>query len=985
MNEKKIEEEFRLALKMKDLYCDESGKEINPKKAAEIIHKLGLIYRKRSPDKISLIKSAGLFNAAIFRNPSAILEIRADLSELCQHTLQLSNAKIQNADLVKQSALVKVSINNMREEINMLLKASVPKIPSHVNREDYQKLLSNKVSAVQRLNKAIAKKYTKIMADISVFCEGVMGKPPCEYAVVGMGSLAREEITPYSDFEHIILLNDDKRYKSYLEYFRWFSVIFHIIILNLQETIIPSLNIYSLNGEESKLKNWYYDFITPRGISFDGLMPHACKFPLGRQQHTKNKPFVTELIKPINEMISEANLKHGYHLADILTRTSLVFGNKSIFDQFLYKVQEHQDKQSLADTVKHVRLQVKDDLNKFSTRFQLTELKTQSTINIKQLMYRSITIFVLALGRLHKIFACSCFDIVDKMANTNKITHNTANKLRCAISIACEMRLKVYMNKKSQCDTPIDLRQNGPEKCLRITGETCTINYFQIAYCLQCELAKCLGLTKLRFYSHPLLINVAIGLTFGISRLTNVSKLPQISPWYAKKFNFDACIELLEAKANLSFSLSDRFSLLTDQSHAHAEQIKYIANTLKRSGIYDEAIELYKYLLRFFQRKTIQSNRDCDIAWAYHQIGQCLSNLNMLNDALTYLSKALDTRLNITSNAVMDRKIGFILNNIGYTHIHLHNYNEALTYLNLALEIDQNVPITLNPDLNIGIAITFQNIGHCHAALNNYDEALKFFNQTLKIRQNTTGNTETSMCIAEILHEIGTCYLNFHNYNDALKNLSKALKIKQKLTLNAEKDRIIAVTLNSFGCCQIDLQNYDRAWTYFCQARTIYHTTTLDKDVDRDLAISISHVGRCLIYLQRFDQSWFCLEQSLKIFQKTTVDEKKDRRIADIFSHMGDCLLRKQEFSKALIYLQRSLKIYQTVMANERKNTKLAKTLQHIGFCFMELEEYSNALNYLKKSLKIYQSFFQNEYIECKLETVRSKVDQCFNKLGGNI
>ena len=31
-----------------------------------------------------------------------------------------------------------------------------------------------------------------------------MGEAPCEYAIVGMGSLAREEITAYSDFEHII-------------------------------------------------------------------------------------------------------------------------------------------------------------------------------------------------------------------------------------------------------------------------------------------------------------------------------------------------------------------------------------------------------------------------------------------------------------------------------------------------------------------------------------------------------------------------------------------------------------------------------------------------------------------------------------------------------------------------------------------------------------------------------------------------------------
>ena len=48
------EEEFRLAQQMKDSCCYASGKETDPAKAAEYIHKIAVIYRKRSPDKIAL-------------------------------------------------------------------------------------------------------------------------------------------------------------------------------------------------------------------------------------------------------------------------------------------------------------------------------------------------------------------------------------------------------------------------------------------------------------------------------------------------------------------------------------------------------------------------------------------------------------------------------------------------------------------------------------------------------------------------------------------------------------------------------------------------------------------------------------------------------------------------------------------------------------------------------------------------------------------
>jgi len=293
------ENEMKLAKEMKEKCCDKQGKETNPAEAAEIIYKIGLIYKQKSPDQIALIKSAGLFNAAILRDPSNVSQIKYDLNKLCLHILQLANATKQNVNLIEKADDVKVLINKLRQEVEEYLKTNVPKLSNTAPRSKINELNKQKISAIKQINKIISKNYKRVMSELSQFCEDVLGEPPCDYAVVGMGSLAREEITPYSDFEHVILLCNQNNYESCLEYFRWFTVIFHIIVLNFQETIIPSLHIYSLNSEESCLGNWYYDAITPRGISFDGMMPHATKYPLGRQEHTKNKPFTTELIKPV--------------------------------------------------------------------------------------------------------------------------------------------------------------------------------------------------------------------------------------------------------------------------------------------------------------------------------------------------------------------------------------------------------------------------------------------------------------------------------------------------------------------------------------------------------------------------------------------------------------------------------------------------------------------------------------------------------------
>ena len=349
-------------------------------------------------------------------------------------------------------------------------------------------------------------------------------------------------------------MSDQKDYASHLEYFRWYSVIFHTIILNVQETIVPSLNIKSLNDKESELGNWFFDDHTPRGISFDGMMPHAGKFPLGRTQHTPDKPFKTELIKSVNEMLRyltfEEDLKNGYHLADILTNTCFVFGNQSVFDKFQNDLEKYGRNISKQDRIEEVKHQVKKDLDSFSARFRLAKLKKYDTINIKQLVYRSGTIFVLALARIHNIAGESCFDMINKMAQAKLITNKAKNKMLYAIAIACEMRLRVYVQNNSQCDNLVDLKHDveSTKKFLNIVGSASTINYLQIAYCLQCKVAKQLNFTKLHFYSDPRLINFTIGLAFGISTLKkSLTKDHLDISWDLSKFDFDSCIEQLES------------------------------------------------------------------------------------------------------------------------------------------------------------------------------------------------------------------------------------------------------------------------------------------------------------------------------------------------------------------------------------------------------------------------------------------------------
>ena len=471
MNKFALKEE-ELSQKLRG-FCDEKGRELWHEESGKVLNELGLLYKDKSPDKISLIQSAALLNAAIVRQPSNA-KFHEDLKTLCNRVLQCAIASQKDANLLEISKQVKKMVANMREETDWRLENIKPirKGKSVVQaRIKFQNKTSNlvwknqkqreriKIKCVKTMQDRIAQKYTEMMTFISCRCIEIMGTPPCKYSLVGMGSLARKEITPYSDFEHIIVLEELLQHQNrerILEYFRWYSVIFHVIVINLQETIIPSVWIRSLNDKSKQNGNWFFDKITPRGISFDGMMPHACKFPLGRTYKTPKKPWTTELIKPVSEMAKylevEEDLKNGYHLADILTKTCFVEGDKDVYKNFCDTVNEKLKKQS-DGMHQQVLKQLKDDLQNFNIGKRLGRNKTEKSFNIKRVIYRSVTLFISALGQLTKCFNENTnFAILEELHQKHIINDNAYHDLSFAVAIACHIRLFQYMKKKSQED-----------------------------------------------------------------------------------------------------------------------------------------------------------------------------------------------------------------------------------------------------------------------------------------------------------------------------------------------------------------------------------------------------------------------------------------------------------------------------------------------------------------------------------------------------
>ena len=609
--------EFKLAKELKAL-CEPYGKkwiEKESKESAKILHKLGLLYHKNacakapprsSEQKRKFIQSAALLNCALVRQPTEAEQIRSDLLSLCSDIIRCAGGVQTVCNLVDYAKTLKEEVEKWRQS----LKEEVNRIP-HIQDErceqDLKDLEDKKIKVTEIYQNEITEKYKSFMRQVSHFAFEVLGKRPSSFALVGMGSMARKEITPYSDFENIILLKDEvqfeKDYEDVLEFFRWYAVIFQVIIINMGETILPSVNIPSLNDSNTKNGDWFYDAHTKRGISLDGMMPHACKSPLGRPA-TENKPFPMELIKTVSEMANlvtkEEDLKNGYHLADILTNTCFVDGSEEIHKVFIEKVQNcSTNVQNQNDST--LSAMIKEDLHNHSTKLGISSTINNDSYNVKQFVYRSTTIFITGIAKLHKVPPGSCFEIIRKMRENNLTSETFSRKLQYAVAVGCEIRLKAYLTAGQQNDfihTSLDgTEEDISSSLVKAVGKKSCYDYFEIACCLQYDTMEVFNFkydTSYMYY-HPVTMCITIS-----SFLHMYDRI--IDAWHFVRNN-----PILEDRPNLSDintddddefenDVCDSELVETDDDDTNAERMVYAGDEFDNS--FDDgsiAVDVFEY------------------------------------------------------------------------------------------------------------------------------------------------------------------------------------------------------------------------------------------------------------------------------------------------------------------------------------------------------------------------------------------------------
>jgi hypothetical protein len=451
----------------------------------ESLYHLGVIYLNSSKYKEKYAKAAAIFqycqNFYIEYKPEFQVNSReiepAYFESLALSTerlflLSLSISSISNS-LNEQGMLpalyfcrnYKNPLNEFRSGISLELE----KIKEYSIKDIYTRVNAVKSLYSKCSNFFINKQNTGFVQRIMQDCFNQLDYElePDGYAIISLGSLALGTMTPWSDLEFAILV----RFSDHKEYFREFTKLLQIKIINLGETILPIVGVEALNNVRTGKEEdeWFWDGLTQRGFCLDGKRWYACKSAIGRQGGYKilkklNGESILidlpdyELILTTDEMAEFQTdsltgtswFKTDKYLVQALRFTTLIMGSQKLFDDYKEKLQH---KISIKILQSRALELLQEDVSKYCLK--LDPMQEGQLLNAKEL-YRLIDRVISALGNYFEIDTMqentgfTSWQILEQIMLKGKISEKGKAHLDEALTITAELRLHVYLHNSGQ-------------------------------------------------------------------------------------------------------------------------------------------------------------------------------------------------------------------------------------------------------------------------------------------------------------------------------------------------------------------------------------------------------------------------------------------------------------------------------------------------------------------------------------------------------
>lgn len=892
--------------------CHKNGREKNPASSAKTLHKMGLVYLYRAPDKFSLLRSAVLLVAARLRKPDNLAEVENDLRRLCFLVIDISGAK-NNADLVDASFMFYQELESYRRKVltqlsamrlnTTDLKCQNDTFSETDNRKSFESDIQW-IDETEAFQRNITSTYLKIMNQISDYCiKSVMGDPPCRFAHMALGSLSRNEATPYSDLESVIVLEEGIQlrndYEDVLEYFRWYSVVFMLILIGFGETIIPFAAIPCLNDVNGKC--WFYDSVAKCGVSPDGFGPGASINPLGREAIADFEK--VELIKPVSEMtkllhFNDSTRKNRY-LADILTRTEFMSGDLKIYDEYVSskaKVLRTFLRQQ-TEFEENQRKKIELCLRTFNTINDLANFEEVNFFDIKRAMYRTITMFLMHLGQWHDTKSFCSFEVALELKSKGVITNFTCHRLRVAIATACQSRLHIYMQNGGQDDFIHDRPRDSKyfrKQILDAVGFEHAVDYLRTAAIFQ-------RLVGIPGCSDLLLFDALYSRFFRITT-------PKILLFFKLYDKAIACV-----KRYLDQSETGEDSILI--------KVKIVANenSVLREIPYSTYAEIF--------------------------IGTCMFLKGKYWNAIERFKQASSVLHQEKKQVAIDSFLAQCEDNLGYCYLAVQCPEKSLNYHENALELKQNVS-----EKTVWFSRYYSDytLATCFLRMKEYKQAKQWFHKALTLRRETSQNVIRDRHAAMCHAGLGACLTHMNEDVLALQNLKCELEIWERLTINDNCDIRIAECLHNIGFCCFRQKRYNAALEHYQKELEIWRN--LPRFAPNSLKC-FKAIRDCFFLLNQPARSVAVAEEHFQLLSQSRSNASAILLITEACAHIAESYFMLKRYHDALSWLAKEMKVREVVKTHGLQEQESCQ--KNISACWFALGDFHKASQNYEKLLNI--------------------------------